>query len=264
MDSNLASSASPEISAPEFLAALQQTITHQGGSSLPLRKSYLNLRAVPQISFDEARGAFSMAASTYPAEWKEQVRQLRDRLSEAQAEFDEPGEGLQTLLFTSMRGSRSRYGTATNLALALSSMQDTRVLVIDANLHSPTLHSVLNLPIGPGLCEATRAERIALPPCFRRITGTQIYLLTAGDWGAYVSDPLDMSGLQELVRSLRTQFDWILIDGPGFDTVDDVMALTMMSDGVVMVIESGHDSFREVSRALGQVRERRLLGAVMF
>jgi Mrp family chromosome partitioning ATPase len=232
--------------------------------SPPLRESFLSLRDVPQIPFDDARAAFPMLASGYPAEWKEQVRQLRNRLGAAQSELQFHDESLQVVAFTNMDGSQDRFGTATNLALAMASIQDTRVLVIDANLAAPTLHSALRVAPGPGLAKATHASRESLPSCFRRVTGSQVYFLTAGETNSSNIDPLDFRGFHNLLRSLRNQFDWIFIDAPGFDTPADAMAVTMAADGVIMIIKSEHDSFREVARALGHVQGRRMLGAIMF
>ena len=76
--------------------------------------------------------------------------------------------------------------------------------------------------------------------------------------------PLDIPGLHNLIQSLRTQFDWILIDAPGFDTPADTMALTSVADGVVIVIERETDNFRQVAHALRTVQGRLLLGAVMY
>jgi receptor protein-tyrosine kinase len=205
-----------------------------------------------------------MLSATYPAEWKEQVRQLRNRLGAAQSDLQLQDESLQVVAFTNMANGHDRFGTAANLALAMASIQDTRVLVVDANLATPSLHSALRIPAGPGLCEATRASRESLPACFRRVAGSQVYFLTAGEITSSSIDPIDLRGLHILLRSLRAQFDWVFIDAPAFDSPADAMAITMASDGVIMMIESEHDSFRDVARALGQVQGRRMLGAIMF
>lgn len=262
------------IPAPDTLSALQQSWTNTAPSAppvepsapanLPLRESFLSLRDIPQITFEEARGAFTMTDSAYPAEWKEQVRQLRNRLNHAQAELPDPNDLLQVIAFTNMDGSRPRHNTCSNLALAMAAIQDTRVLVIDANLSAPTLHHSLKVPAAPGLCEVTRANRICMPQCFRRVAGTQVYFLTVGDTSAYPMEALDLRGLHVVLHSLRSQFDWILIDASGFDTAADTMALTAAADGVIVVIESERDSFRSVAKALSHVQGRRLLGAVMF
>lgn len=280
MNHTTIASPAASVAAPDTLSALQNAWAGIGAPpaqpqsqpepprpeavSLPLRESFLSLRDIPQISFDDARGAFSMISSAYPAEWKEQVRQLRNRLAAAQSELQMQDEALQVVAFTNMDGRTDRFSTASNLALAMASIQDTRVLSVDANLASPSLHASLRIAPGPGLCEATRASRENLPACFRRVAGSQVYFLTAGDIATSNIDPLDLRGLHNLLRSLRSQFDWIFVDAPGFDTPADAMAITMAADGVIMMIESQQDSFRDVARALGQVQGRRMLGAIMF
>jgi succinoglycan biosynthesis transport protein ExoP len=274
MSPNPAVNSAASLSAQDTLSALQQAWTPShapepiqepaAAANLPLRESFLSLRDIPQITFDQARGAFTMTDPAYPADWKEQIRQLRNRLNSAQAELPDPNDLLQVIAFTNMDGRRPRHGTAANLALAMAAIQDTRVLVVDANLSFPTLHENLNVSASPGLCEVTRASRIAMPQCFRRVAGTQVYFLTVGDTTAYPMDALDLRGLHVVLHSLRAQFDWILIDGPGFDTAADAMAITMTTDGVIMMIESERDSFRLVAKALSHVQGRRMLGAVMF
>lgn len=274
MSPNPAVTTSNSIPAPDALSALQHSWAQanpdpappelEGTANLPLRESFLRLRDIPQITFDQARGAFSMTDSAYPADWKEQIRQLRNRLNSAQSELTDPGDVLQVIAFTNMDGRRPRHGTAANLALSMAAIHDTRVLVIDANLSFPALHDNLKVPAAPGLCEVTRASRIAMPQCFRRVIGTQVYFLAVGDTNAYPMDAIDLRGLHVLLHSLRAQFDWILIDGPGFDTAADAIAITMAADGVIMMIEGERDSFRSVAKALSHVQGRRMLGAVMF
>lgn len=272
MNPTTTSTVSGTLDAPETLGALQNALSGASPSGEPagahpsprLRESFLNLREIPQLSFEDARGAFPMLTPGYPEDWKEQVRQLRNRLTSAQAELQDDDATLQVIAFTNMHGGRPRYGTAANLAMAMASIQDTRVLVIDANLSAPGLHSALRLPAGPGLCEATRSERQALPRCFRRVMGTQVYVLPVGDVRADPMDPIDLRGLHSVLRSLRSQFDWIFVDAPGFDTPADTMAVTIAADGVIMMIESERNSFRDVARALGQIQGRHLLGAILF
>ncbi|MBI2690043.1 MAG: hypothetical protein HYX27_27375 [Acidobacteria bacterium] len=245
------------IAAPKILSALTQSWAQ---CPQPLRDSFLNLREVAQITLEQVRAVFPMMHLDYSPEWREQIRQLRNNLNDAQADLQNPEDVLQVITFTNMNSRGERHGSAANLALDLAAISDTRVLIIDGNVSAPAMHTALPCPAGPGLCEATRAERIALPYCFHRIAGTQIYMLTAG--GTSVS--FDVGDLHALLRSLRTQFDWIIVDGPGFDTPSAALAMAAAADGVIMIIEREHDSFRAVAKALSQVQGRRLLGAVMF
>ncbi len=267
---------SDALNAPEGLAALQEAWDQERqsdpqdraqaeGSTLTHRRPrFLNLHAIAQISLEAARPAFSLLAPGFPAEWKQQVRQVRGRLNQMQAEVGARSEqSLQVVAVTSLQARRSRHGLAANLAYMLASIQENRVLLIDAKLGHPDLHHALELPTGPGLCEATRARREELPQCLRRIGGTQLYLMTAGQADAYPLDPIDLRGLHVLLHGLRQQFDWVLIDGPAFDTPADAMALSQCADGTLFVVEQERDRFADLSRALAQTQGRYLLGAVM-
>lgn len=259
-------SAPDSISAAEVLSALQRAWLHDPAQPQrePLRSSFLNLRAVPQIPFSHARSAFPMVEDAYPGTWRKQIRHLRSQFTAAQAEAPKADTPIQILSFTSLDNACPRYGTTANLALAMASVRDMRVLVIDAQFGRPTLHEALGAAPGPGLCEATRADRVGLPSCFRRVTGTQTYFLTIGEIRAYPDEPIELAAFHTLLHNLRPQFDWIFIDAPSFSTPEAAMAISLATDGVIMIIESGRDSFRQVSQALRHVQCRRLLGAVMY
>jgi len=222
-------------------------------------RSYLNLRAVPQIDQMEALEIFTMLTPGYRKEWKEQVRQLRTRLNAQQSEMAMHAEELQIVAISGCRTSGARHEIAANLALTMASLRDVRVLVIDAKLTAPDMNLA-----GPGLCEASRAAQIALPGCLRRITGTQLYLMPAGDPTVNPFDALDLRGLHELLGHLRSQFDWILLDCPGFDTPSDAMSLTMFADGAMVIVERERDTFEQVARTLNQIQGRRLLGTLLL
>ena len=104
---------------------------------------------------------------------------------------------------------------------------------------------------------------MGLPQSSRSWCSRRCYFLRSCCCSCLLGLP-DLRGLHVVLHSLRAQFDWILIDGPGFDTTADAMAITMTTDGVIMMIESERDSFRLVSKALSHVQGRRMLGAVMF
>lgn len=254
---------------PDELASLGRAVAVDAGVSPPpaaqkiRRASFLDLRAVPQISEQDAARVFPMMNPGFPGEWKEQIRQLRTRLNGLQAESAMQEQELQIVAITNLRAGSPRHGMAANLALTMSSMRDMRVLVVDAKLSTADMHMLLGESTGAGLCEASRASREDLPASFRRITGTQIYLMPGGDASAHPLDPLDLRGVHAMLQSLRPQFDWILLDCPSFDSPSDAMAMSMFADGTLMLVEREQDGFEAMERALGQVQGKRLLGAVI-
>ena len=212
------------------------------------------------MKLSEAEKAFPCLDPKYPTAWKQQVRKLRNRLTHFDGEMN--GQ-LKVVSLLSMNGQRPRKGLAPNLAFALAAMEETKVLLIDAKAERPDLDLQLGLTEARGLCDATRAHREDLPDCFRRIAGTQLYLLPFGQTLRYEGESMDLRGMQRLLSGLRQQFDWIVIDGPGFDTPADATLVTLCSDGTVYLVDQGVDRFEDLRLAFQQTQGRYMLGAVM-
>ncbi len=258
------------VEAPEGLAALQdawndEPIESVRASHRVRQQRILDLHLVPQVKLADAGKVFPCIDPKFPVGWKQQVRQLRNRLTH----FDDEVKSreklrIQVVSLVSMNGQRSRKGLAGNLAFALAAMEGTKVLLIDAKISRPDLDLHLGLSEARGLCGATRAHREDLPDCFRRIAGTQLYLLPLGQTVPYHDEALDLRGLQRLLAGLKEQFDWIILDGPGFDSPADATLITLCSDATVFLVEQGVDRFEDLRLAFKQTQGRYMIGAVMI
>lgn len=236
-----------------------------GAAAASSEGRFLDLHAVPLIELEQVRGAFSCLDSKYPISWKQQVRQLRAKITQFDEELRGRGEpGLQVLTLCSLNGMRSRHSLAANLGYTLASVQAGRVLVIDAKWKKPELERALGLQGAPGLCEATRVRREEIAGILRRIQGTQLYLMSSGQAASFELEAVDLQGLRRLLAGLRKQFAWIIIDGPGFDSPADAMAMTQVADGTLLVVERERDHFQDVSEALRQTKGRYVLGAALL
>lgn len=262
-------SAKTVLEAPDLLAALDQQLTEdpieqQRIAHRARRPRLLDLHLVPQLQLADAAAVFPVLDAGFPLEWKQQVRQLRNRLTHFGEEVrGREQQGIQIVSILSLHSQRPRRGLAANLAFSLAAMEDTKVLLIDAKGLAADMHTQLQDPQGKGLCDAVRAHREDLPSCFRRIAGTPLYLLPFGGVFGYEADPVDLRGLQRLLEGLRQQFDWILIDGPAFDSPADATLVTLCSDGTIYAIGQEQDRFEDLRQAFRQTQGRYMIGAVM-
>lgn len=255
---------------PDGLAALERAmLAGQQEAAASAENRFVDLHAVPQVDLEQVKRAFSWLDTKFPIAWKQQVRQLRATVTQFHEELRERREpGLQVLTLSSLNGLRTRQTLAANLAFALASVQDGRVLLIDAKWRKPDLERAIGLDgeagSVAGFCEATRARREEIPATMRRIRGTQLYLMPAGQVSRFELEPVDVEGLQRLLVGLRKQFAWIVVDGPGFDTPADAMTMTQVADGSILVVERERDRFEAVGEALRQTKGRYVLGAVLL
>ena len=94
----------------------------------------------------------------------EQYRKLGAALHEAQQE-----RGLRSVLCTSALMGEGKTVTACNLALTLSESYGRRVLLIDADLRRPQIHTMFGIPNAAGLAD-TLAAPDDTKPVVRQVT----------------------------------------------------------------------------------------------
>ncbi|MFC4454705.1 tyrosine-protein kinase domain-containing protein [Deinococcus sonorensis] len=151
-----------------------------------------------------------------------------------------------------------------------------RVLLIDADLHRPTQHRVWNmnstttvrLPGATKDGQATLPHALMYPDeacALRDPAQAEVDLLPAGQPGRQRQQLLNHPDLAELLRRWATGYDLILIDTPPVLALADTLALTLSTDGVLLVVESGVTSLDEVERVQQIVQQNgiKLLGAVL-
>ncbi len=152
---------------------------------------------------------------------------------------------------------------ACNLALALSSSR--RMLLIDADLHRPSVCRALGLdPSGPGLSQLLEG-RSRIDDCLQGLPGTALTVLAAGRVAGNALDLLMGSRLRSLVNELREQFDFIIFDTPPSQLVSDSMILGRVAAGMVLVVRSDTTPLQVVSRALrkAEATGTEVLGVVL-
>jgi Mrp family chromosome partitioning ATPase len=228
----------------------------------PREASVVDLLSVTQLEQDRCTPAFPIIDLNFPADWKEEVRQLRATLEALQIELEAQQHPMQVIMLTSTGRDTPRRDLAANLTLAMSSQRGVRALYIDADFTSPSLAGRLQLERGDGLAEVTRGEASLISGATHRLIGSQLYFLTCGIATGFF-DPFDYRGLNDLLSRLRYQFDWIVINAPPCSSGADASQFGMAADGVLMAVEREKDSFDDLQRALQRMPSQRMLGTIM-
>lgn len=182
----------------------------------------------------------------------EAYRQLRTSILLSTA-----GHAPKSLLVTSSLPSEGKTTTATNTAISLA-QTGANVLIIDADMRRPRLHSVFNIPNGEGLStilssELTESELLKV---IRRDEGTKLSLLTSGPIPPNPAELIGSQQMADLLKSLQRHYTHVVVDSPPITSFTDGVLIASMVDGVILVVHSGKSSRQVVRRA------RQLLGDV--
>jgi capsular exopolysaccharide synthesis family protein len=157
------------------------------------------------------------------------------------------------LLLTSALPAEGKSTTSAALAASMAACGD-RVLLVDADLHSPTLHLIFDLEAAPGLADSLDAEG-ALERAIRLDRATGIHVLTGGSPHAHPLAVLSSSRLRSQLEAWRVRFDVILIDSPPVLVVGDALILAQLSDQVIFIVRWGSTTWGVLQEALRVIQE---------
>lgn len=132
-----------------------------------------------------------------------------------------PGEGKSTI--------------ALNLAY-VAALAGQRVLLVDANLHSPSLDLLLELPNTKGLSELLQNKIEFKEAIQRSPIANNLFVLTAGIPLAGTSRRLASSQMQYLMAEFNAIFDLVIYDTPPLVDNKDANFLAARTDGILMVV----------------------------
>ncbi len=176
------------------------------------------------------------------------------------------GQPPKTLLVTSSLPDEGKTTTAANIALTLAGSGD-KVLIVDADMHRPSLQSVFNTDnyVGLSSCLVKQLDEAELFASIKQYEDTTLHVLTAGPIPPNPAELLGSPQMHELVAKLEATFDYIVIDSPPITYFTDGVLLTAVVDGVLLVVNSGTTSRAVVQRSRKVLRDvnARVFGVVL-
>lgn len=155
---------------------------------------------------------------------------------------------MKTLVVSSSATKEGKSTTVANLAITMSQM-GSRVLIIDADLRRPTIHSLFKLDRQIGLSNALLGT-YTLDEVIKPSGVENLDVITAGDIPPNPSELLSSNAMHKALSILTQRYDMILLDSPPLIAVTDAAVLSTKADGVLMVVSSGYVTRKEVERAI--------------
>jgi len=190
------------------------------------------------------------------ARYTEGIRLLRGSLG--LAELDRP---MRTVLFTSAEPGEGKSTTASNLALSFSQV-GKRVLLIDADLRTPTLHLNFQVSNDIGVSDVLTG-RVSWREAMIQIN-PNLFVIPAGSVLLAAADAF-AQGASKLFENAGRGFDFMFVDAPPLLGFAESHQLARAADSVIVVTNAKRTSGRAVANTLAVLSRARanVLGLVM-
>jgi capsular exopolysaccharide synthesis family protein len=169
----------------------------------------------------------------------------------------------QVILVTSPATKEGRTTVASQLAVSLA-RAGRRTLLIDADIRSPSLHRMFDLPLEDGLCEVLRAES-DVGDVIQPSQADGLWLLTAGYCDADAVHAMATDQIQPIFEKLRADYDFIIIDGAPVLGLSDSLMMGQHCDGAILSVLRDQTSVPKIYQSAELLRSVgiRLIGSVV-
>jgi capsular exopolysaccharide synthesis family protein len=151
--------------------------------------------------------------------------------------------------------------TAINLAAVLAEGEESRVLLIDADLRNPSIAGKLGLSGSvAGLTHALRARLTSIDELVVRRPPFNIDVLLSGEGSKAPYELLKSSVFADLLKEARRRYEFVIIDTPPIVSLPDTRLIGTLADGFIIVVAAHRTPKRLVEEALNALEPQKVLG----
>jgi len=214
------------------------------------------LPEIQEVPYMPAPGSYLIDPTRPHDAHSEEFRTFRTRLNHLQKL-----QPIHSVIVSSPSPAEGKSFVAVNLALAQSHLEGNLTILGDFDFRRPVLHNVFQIDRSPGVTDYLQGK-VPLSAAIRRVAGTNLFLLPAGE---SVLNPLELLNLpkaKSLIEDLPFVFNWVILDSPPLLFAADANLLATLCDGTILVVRIGATTVDSVTRAMQSLCENNVLGVV--
>jgi capsular exopolysaccharide synthesis family protein len=218
------------------------------------------MEATPTVKIDVAIDARLVSLTDARGLGAEKFRALVTRL-----EHQRKDRQLRSLQVTSAINNEGKTLVAGNLAVTLAKHTGSRVLLVEGDLHRPTLASLFGLRDLRGIGDwwKAREENERIAQYVYRLNEIPLYFLGAGRPSDQPSQVLQSSRFGETFARLTGWFDWVVVDSAPILPVIDANLWSRIVDGTLLVVREGVTPLKALKKSMESLDRPELIGIVL-
>ncbi|HLJ41028.1 MAG TPA: CpsD/CapB family tyrosine-protein kinase [Candidatus Acidoferrales bacterium] len=188
----------------------------------------------------------------------EKFRVLVTRLNNIRAKRE-----LKSMQVTSGVMDEGKTLVSANLAVTLARHSQSRVLLVEGDLHNPALASLLGVNHLKGLNHWWKDSNALISNYVYRINDLPLWFLPAGVRFDQPGDVLQSARFSEAFTQIAGSFDWIVVDSTPLLPMADPNIWNRLVDGTLLVVREGVAPIKALKKGLASLDNPKLIGVVL-
>lgn len=160
----------------------------------------------------------------------------------------------------------SKEASSTSIKLAsVISKSSKKVLLLDANFRNPHVHKKLNLSNDSGFLNILEKSNEIESTLESDVDNSNMDILTSGESNQKITDLLYLDNMKNILEKISPNYNYIISNASPINNISDSLIMSILSDGVILVISRKKDSITEVGSVLQQLERLnvKILGAIL-
>ena len=176
-------------------------------------------------------------------------------------------EGCRVIGISSSLTGEGKSLSAANLAYSASQL-GKRVLLIDCDMRRPTLQDKLPIRKSPGLSDFLTGQTLPdnlIQMCGIREDTCAFHAISSGHNPPNPMELLSSLRMERMINRLRKNYDYILLDLLPVGEVGDALAVSKLTDGILLVVRQNLCDRMALNSAIRQFEfvDAKILGVVL-
>lgn len=178
----------------------------------------------------------------------EQYRMLQTHINNLRSD-----KKIKNIMITSSLGEDGKTVTCCNLASTIASDTNKKVALVDCDFRKPSVHKLFNIKRTPGVSDILEGK-CNLSDIVRTSAIGNLCLIPVGTEAHHPSDILRGPSTKNFFETLRSSFDYVIIDTPPALPVSDSSIIGHLCDIVILVVRFDKTSKKSVKDAFSLLK----------
>lgn len=157
------------------------------------------------------------------------------------------------VVITSCSPSEGKSTNCLNLAITMAQM-GASVLIIDADMRKPVLHSLLELDNRAGLSTMLGGITENVSQIISKEVRPSLDVITSGPIPPNPAELLSSKKMEQFLALVGKHYDYVFIDTPPVTVVSDAFLMNEHTAGMVFIIKEAHTSHGAIADAISRVK----------